>query len=128
MYSNGQLRVRCTTWFFLVCSVIPPTTEMPKLFRAWLECCITGIARQGYVFNESDTKKTLIFKREPDNKYDSNCIQVWLNNKHIGWIKKEDAKGLAPVLDRNKTSITRWGVVTKTNGYLMVHIDMKFHY
>ena len=99
---------------------------MPKLFRAWLECCVTGIARQGYVFDKSDTNKTLIFKREPNNKFDTNCIQVWLDKTQIGWIKKSDAVTLAPLLDNNKITVTRWGVVKHTKGDLVVHIDIKF--
>ena len=95
------------------------------VFRAVTELCLTGIARRHYTFHKPDTKKTLVFKREPSNKYDPNCIQVWLDNKHIGWIKKEDAVIVAPVMDKHNVTITRWSVYKKTSGYLIIHVDMK---
>ena len=44
---------------------------------------------------------TVILEREPDNTYDSNAIEVYLEEagEKIGYISQEEAANLAPVLD-----------------------------
>ena len=47
--------------------------------------------------NPDDIKITLV--REPDNKFDMNAIKVLANDKQIGYIGKEYATIIAPLLD-----------------------------
>lgn len=41
----------------------------------------------------------LLLIREPDNEHDSNAVQVWANDIHIGFVKGTQAAGLARRLD-----------------------------
>jgi hypothetical protein len=43
----------------------------------------------------------LQWKREPENKFDSNAILLLYNNQKIGYIPKETAKGIAEQIDSN---------------------------
>ena len=45
-----------------------------------------------------NTKLTLI--REPNNSYDKNAIKIYATGKHIGYIKSDLAKKIAPLLDK----------------------------
>lgn len=54
-----------------------------------------------------DTKLVLI--REPDNPYskDGSVTKIYANNKHIGYIKSDLAKKIAPLLDKgHKCKVT----------------------
>lgn len=46
-----------------------------------------------------NTKLTLI--HESNNAYDKNAIKIYANGKHIGYIKNDLAKKVAPLLDKN---------------------------
>lgn len=50
--------------------------------------------------NSSDS---LTFVREPNNPYDSNAIKVICEYQHIGYIKSDLAKNIAPLMDSGKT-------------------------
>jgi single-stranded-DNA-specific exonuclease len=41
----------------------------------------------------------LELKRQPDNPVDANAIAVWFGNFHIGFLRKQIAKHLAPLID-----------------------------
>lgn len=41
----------------------------------------------------------LLLVREPDNPHDSNAIQVWANDRHVGYVKGTQARELARKLD-----------------------------
>ena len=43
--------------------------------------------------------------REPDNKYDSNAIRVQVGGKSMGYIPKETALHLAPIMDAGRKFI-----------------------
>lgn len=45
-----------------------------------------------------NTKLTLL--REPNNSYDKNAIKIIVSGKHIGYIKSDLAKTVAPLLDK----------------------------
>ncbi len=55
----------------------------------------------------------LTFIREPNNSYDKNAIKLYVNNIHIGYVKGELAKTVAPIID-NGGSV--YGYVTKITG------------
>ena len=41
----------------------------------------------------------LVLEREPDNQYDANAIKVMLEHFHLGYVGKEFAVDMAPLLD-----------------------------
>lgn len=49
----------------------------------------------------------LELKREPDNPFDENAIKVLWNNNRIGYISKDIAANLAPVMDRGSKALGR---------------------
>ena len=51
---------------------------------------IVGLQHYGnHEFTHTDENK-IIFKKEETNQYDSNAIKVLLENKHVGYISKND--------------------------------------
>ena len=77
------------------------------------QTCVTGISRFGFRFNSNQHSNTsLVFERDPTNPYDSNCINVYSDNKQIGYIKATDAVVLAPLLDMlNQYTVREWTVI-----------------
>jgi|SRR5882672_1996119 len=61
---------------------------------------------------------TLIPK--PDNPFDPNAIQVWLR---LGYVKKEQAAQLSPLLLANDTRMWPAKIVTAHSGYAEMEID-----
>lgn len=55
----------------------------------------------------------LTFIREPNNPYDKNAIKLYANNTHIGYVKGELAKTVAPIID-NGGSVH--GYITEITG------------
>lgn len=51
----------------------------------------------------------VFLEREPDNAYDSNAVMVIDpdSNLHVGYVEKEVAKVIAPLLDEGKSYKTR---------------------
>ena len=96
-----------------------------KFFRFAIEACVTGIKRYDYAYEEGDTAKQLKLKRDVKNKYDKNAIQVHLDGEQIGFIKKEEASLLSPVLKTNAFYVKRWGVVSHTDGYMVIQCDLR---
>jgi len=45
-------------------------------------------------------KSTYSMKREPDNRHDPNAIAVYINEYKVGYVPRNDAKVLAPQMDR----------------------------
>lgn len=61
----------------------------------------------------------IILRREPDNDYDSNAIAVYADGAHGGYIPKDDAETLAPLMDSGKeTRVTERKIkkIEKKNG------------
>jgi hypothetical protein len=54
-----------------------------------------GADRSGSAWNLS-----AVLVREPRNEYDANAIGVWVDDEQIGHVNREDAVGLAPLIDR----------------------------
>ena len=53
---------------------------------------IVGLQHYGsHQFTHTDENK-IKFKKEETNQYDSNAIKVLLENKHVGYISKNDNK------------------------------------
>ena len=53
---------------------------------------IVGLQHYGnHKFTHTDENK-IKFKKEETNQYDSNAIKVLLENKHVGYISKNDNK------------------------------------
>lgn len=42
----------------------------------------------------------LVLKREPDNKFDANAVQVWARGQHVGYIKGSQNTPIALAMDR----------------------------
>ena len=96
------------------------TLTAMKFFSVTVEICITAIKRFNYSFKDGDTNKKLKLIRNFKNKWDKNAIQVHLEDKQIGYIKKEDAQILSPVLKTNTFYVKKWGIVSRTDGYLVI--------
>ena len=96
-----------------------------KVFQLVVEVCITAIKRYNYTFNKRDTNKKLKLVRNFTNKWDKNAIQVHLDNDQIGYVKKEDAQILSPVLKTNTFYVKKWDVVSHTDGYIVIQCVLK---
>ena len=97
-----------------------------RVFEMIFEICVTGIQRYHYSFTNTDTSKQLKLTRDYKNKYDRNAIKVLLDDKHIGYIKKEEAQILSPILKTNTFYIKKWGVVSHTTGYMVIQCVLKY--
>ena len=95
-----------------------------RVFKLVFETCITGIARYNYTFKETDTTKQMTLQRERNNRFDKNVIVVRLNSDTIGYIKRDEAKILAPLLDTNKLTVKKWlcDEECSTSGFLIVQL------
>ena len=80
-----------------------------RVFKLVIEVCITGIQRYGYKYNHKrDNGSNLTLVREPYNKFDKNAILVKLGSNKIGYVKREEAQLLSPVLATNKINVKKW--------------------
>ena len=62
-----------------------------------------GLFRKPEVINSIIPGKRIVLRREPSNNHDPNAVQVFLDdnpNDQLGYIKRERAARLAPILDR----------------------------
>ncbi len=64
-----------------------------------------------------DECDSLTFVREPNNPYDSNAIKVICEYQHIGYIKADLAKNLAPLMDSGRKLTGYICEITGGNGY-----------
>ena len=79
-----------------------------RVFKLVFETCITGIARYDFKYSKNCESKQMRLQREKKNKYDRNAIVVKLDNEKIGYIKKDQARVLAPILDANSLKVKKW--------------------
>lgn len=95
-----------------------------RTFKLVFETCITGISRYDFKYSKNCESKQMTLVRERRNKYDRNAIVVKLNDSKIGYIKKNEAKILAPILDTNKLTVKKWlcDEECSTSGYLIVQL------
>ena len=91
-----------------------------------IQTCVTAIRRFQFKYNSNrHNNASLVLKRDPNNPYDCNCINVYSNNKQIGYIKATDAITLAPLLDTlEHYTIQEWRVIKATSGYLVVKVRL----
>lgn len=75
---------------------------------------VTYNDRQRYVKNLIDGQYLKVC-REKDNRYDKNAIALYDGNHQIGYIKKELAEKLAPILDSGKAINVQVNKVTGTD-------------
>ena len=57
-----------------------------------------GVSRQ-QIISELTQGEQVIIRREPTNKFDTNAIMILSNNGQIGYIGKDYATILAPMMD-----------------------------
>ena len=98
-----------------------------RVFKLVFEVCVTGIQRYGYQYNSKiDETKHLVLVREPNNKFDKNAIIVKLGDNKIGYVKREEAQLLSPLLATNKLKVKRWkcDIEKSTSGYMIVQLYM----
>ena len=95
-----------------------------RIFKLVFETCITGIQRYGYTYKKGDTTKHMTLQRERNNRFDKWAIIIKLNGIKIGYIKKNEAKILAPILDANSLKVKKWicDEECSTSGYLIVQL------
>ena len=96
-----------------------------RFFHFAVEICITAIKRFNYSFKDCDTDKKLKLIRNFKNKWDKNAIQVHLDGEQIGYVKKEEAQILSPILKTNTFYLKRWCVVSHTDGYMVIQCVVK---
>ena len=95
-----------------------------KVFRLDIEFCLTGIARYGFKVSKHTSHQEMRLIPEPDNKYDSNAIQVYIGDKLVGYVKATDAIHLSRMLMSNMY-VKKWGILTYTSGYAIIHAVLK---
>ena len=95
-----------------------------RTFKLIIEVCITGIKRYDYTFKKTDTTKQMTLQRERNNRFDKNAIVVKLNGIQIGYVKKNEAKILAPILDTNALKVKKWlcDEECSTSGYMIAQL------
>ena len=79
-----------------------------RTFKLIIEVCITGIARYDFKYSKKCESKQMTLSRQKNNKYDRNAIVVKLDGIQIGYVKKDEARILAPLLDTNKLTVKKW--------------------
>ena len=67
-----------------------------------------SIKRYNYSFKDYDTDKKLKLVRNFKNKWNKNAIQVHLNDKHIGYVKNEEAQILSSILKTNTFYVKKY--------------------
>ena len=98
-----------------------------RVFKLVVEVCVTGIQRYDYQYNpKKDETKPLVLVREPHNKFDKNAIIVKLGDNKIGYVKREEAQLLSPLLATNKISVKKWkcDIDKSTGRYMIVQLYM----
>jgi hypothetical protein len=82
-----------------------------------------GYIRMGNVFRSGEDN-TLILVRQPDNRYDSNAIQVHTpsTDTQVGWIAKELNRELALVMDN--FDVTVFGVLRQDSDFANHKLQM----
>ena len=90
------------------------------------EICITALRRNDYAYISDHENLKLEFIREPKNKFDENAILVHLDGKKIGYVNRNDAKILSPLLKCNNTEVREWRRYhEKSNdGYMIIHVRL----
>ena len=65
----------------------------------------------------------LQLRREPDNKFDPNAVQVWARAAHVGYIKGSQAAEVAQNMDANSASMLRANLAISNDGWPMAEVD-----
>lgn len=85
-----------------------------------------GISRQLIIANLMNTtgdKTKITLVREPNNAYDKNAIAIFANdNLHVGYIPKQYATLLAPMIDEGRKFTAKAGEIGKYKDTYFVHI------
>lgn len=78
---------------------------------------VTHDNRQKYV-SRLEPGDVLMVDREKDNRYDSNAIALYKDYNMLGYIKKEVAAQLAPIIDSGKSVSVTVSTVTGGGDYI----------
>lgn len=83
-----------------------------------------GTSRQEIISNMTKNAP-IILKREPDNKFDTNAIAVYSIDGQVGYIGREYAKILAPLIDSGVKLVATVNEVDryKDTNYLHIAIN-----
>ena len=85
--------------------------EKKLIFIELNDCYIVGLQYyEGKDFDAS-TIDYLTLKREPENEFDENAIEVYYNQLKLGYIPKKENKIIAKIMDQ------KIQVVAKVTGY-----------
>lgn len=57
------------------------------------------------IVNAAPHETPVILVREPANKYDPNAVQVWIGDKHVGYVPKTQNAVLAKFIDAHGTEM-----------------------
>ena len=91
--------------------------QTPSTSGKVIETRVVGVTFEGRqaVVALLQFRETVVLKREPDNPYDANAIRVErLDGAQIGYIPKEMAITIAPLMDANGEALQ--GVVSMLTG------------
>jgi hypothetical protein len=90
----------------------PVQSEQPKIMNVDLK--VVGVT---FSNEDGSSRKAIILEmkgnevidlvREPENKYDANAIKVLADNRQIGYIGKEYATIMAPIMDNGGEFLTK---------------------
>jgi len=97
-----------------------------KAAKGVIRSKIYGISKHQEVIDDLREGDQLVLKREPNNSYDSNAIQIQSKNgKQLGYVKTELAAELAEELDAQKEIQCKVLMITG-QGYKNKGVNVEF--
>lgn len=67
---------------------------------------------------------TLVLERDPENQYDANAIKILKNGEFLGFVAKEIAGEIAPLLDEGaEAAVEVIGMAGTLKPHLQIEID-----
>jgi len=81
----------------------------------FVETNVAGVTFEGRqnILQNLKIGESIILKREPDNEHDFNAISVNTENDlSLGYIRRDLAKNLAPIIDKRYTGSVIFGVIS----------------
>ena len=99
-----------------------------KVFKLVISITITGLRHYSSncsICDLSNTTKKLQLIASPKNKFDKNAIIVKLDNKQIGFVDKNDASKLSPLLLKSNLIVSNWKFDDRINdGFMVIQVKL----
>ena len=102
-----------------------------KVFELVISITITGLRNYSSnysICDLSNTTKKLQLIPSPKNKFDKNAIIVKLDDKQIGFVDKNDASKLSPLLLNSNLIVSNWKFDDSSsrinNGFMVIQVKL----